>query len=119
MTEPELEERLRRYRPSGPPPELRARAIAGEPDVRPAWPWAAAAAVLLCATVVLHGARPRADLERTGDEALHTAAELQMLVEVLGDGTNALDEARRLLWEQQLADLVEESRRPPQRAEQW
>jgi hypothetical protein len=54
MNEPELDDLLRRYRPAGPPPALRARVMAGVPDVRRTWPWAAAAAALLAATVYLH-----------------------------------------------------------------
>ena len=45
--DPELDGLLRRYRPSGPPPDLRARVLRAEPVNRPAWPWAAAAAILL------------------------------------------------------------------------
>lgn len=52
MTEPELEELLRRYRPVGPPLDLRARVLSA--DTRRAWPWAAAAAALLAATVYFH-----------------------------------------------------------------
>ena len=46
------EELLRRYRPAGPDPDLRARICAAAP-ARRAWPWAAAAAALLAVTVVL------------------------------------------------------------------
>jgi hypothetical protein len=48
-----VDELLRRYRPAGPPPELRAQVL----DQRRAaatWPWAAAAAALLVTTVLLH-----------------------------------------------------------------
>ena len=47
MTDPEIEELLRRYRPPGPAGDLRARIVAGNRVTDRAWPWAAAAAVLL------------------------------------------------------------------------
>jgi hypothetical protein len=53
MTDPEIEDLLRRYRPAGPGEDLRARIVAGNQVTGRAWPWAAAAAVLLgavCAT---------------------------------------------------------------------
>jgi hypothetical protein len=53
MTDPEIEDLLRRYRPTGPSADLRARIVAGNQVTGRAWPWAAAAAVLLgavCAT---------------------------------------------------------------------
>lgn len=49
-----VEESLRRYRPSGPHPELRRR-IVQQPAGARTWPWAAAAAALFVMTVVLHG----------------------------------------------------------------
>lgn len=53
MTDPELDALLRRYRPAGPPPELRARVVASEPPAVRAWPWAAAAAILLAAVCAM------------------------------------------------------------------
>jgi hypothetical protein len=53
MNEPDVEDLLRRYRPVGPPPELRGRVVAPVPPVRRAWPWAAAAAALLASVCVL------------------------------------------------------------------
>ena len=41
MSDPELEDLLRRYRPAGPPPDLRARIVAGPAPVPRTWPWAA------------------------------------------------------------------------------
>ena len=52
MNDNELDDLLRRVRPAGPPPELRARILASRP-ARPAWPWAAAAAALLALTIGL------------------------------------------------------------------
>lgn len=45
------EDLLRKYRPVGPPPGLRSRALQGDAS---AWPWAAAAAALLAMVVGLH-----------------------------------------------------------------
>jgi hypothetical protein len=54
MTDPELDDLLRRYRPAAPPPGLRARVLDGDAvDTRRAWPWAAAAAALLVAVGLL------------------------------------------------------------------
>jgi hypothetical protein len=46
MNDDQIEGLLRRVRPAGPPPELRARILLAQP-ARRAWPWAAAAAALL------------------------------------------------------------------------
>jgi hypothetical protein len=51
---------LGRYRPAGPPAELRAQAFAASVHPSRTWPWAAAAAALLIATVGLHAATNRA-----------------------------------------------------------
>jgi hypothetical protein len=55
MTDNELEDLLRRVRPAGPRPELRARIVASTAARRGkrAWPWAMAAAAMLILTVVL------------------------------------------------------------------
>ena len=50
MTQDPIEDALRRYRPVGPPADLRAR-ILEAPAPKRAWPWAAAAAALLAVTV--------------------------------------------------------------------
>jgi hypothetical protein len=49
MREREVEDLLRQYRPAGPPLHLRAQIVAPAGPVRRAWPWIAAAAVLLAA----------------------------------------------------------------------
>lgn len=54
MTEHDLEDLLRRYRPVGPPPELRARIAAAAAAAPRTWPWAAAAAALLAGVCVIH-----------------------------------------------------------------
>jgi hypothetical protein len=54
MTDPEIEDLLRRYRPAGPPPDLRGRVMTEAAPVGRTWPWAAAAAVLLATVVGLN-----------------------------------------------------------------
>lgn len=49
MTDPELEDLLRRYRPVGPSSDLRARILGDTAPVGRTWPWAVAAAMLLAA----------------------------------------------------------------------
>ncbi len=50
MNDDELETQLRRYRPAGPPAELRARVIAAAPMRLSSREWSAIAASLLLAT---------------------------------------------------------------------
>jgi hypothetical protein len=54
MTDPEIEDLLRRYRPAGPPPDLRARVMMEAAPVGRTWPWVAAAVVLLATVVGLN-----------------------------------------------------------------
>jgi hypothetical protein len=71
MTEQEIEVLLRRYRPAGPRPDLRARILADAAPVPRSWPWAAAAAALLamvCFTHLLTGSL----YERVGESFPHT-----------------------------------------------
>ena len=58
MSDPKLEELLHRYRPAGPPPDLRNQ-IAALIAARRTWPWAAAAAALLLTTCALQIATDR------------------------------------------------------------
>jgi hypothetical protein len=55
----ELDKRLRRYQPIGPPASLRERVLCVEARDRRAWPWFAAAAAALVTAVVLHAATGR------------------------------------------------------------
>lgn len=116
MIDPELDDLLRRYRPTGPPPDLRARVLAGTVPAGRTWPWVAAAAVLLAATVGLQVARLRLATPVEAAE-LQGAAELRIVAEMLGGGERAVDEARRLLWERDLRALVDE-RAATERVEQ-
>lgn len=53
MSEREVEDLLRQYRPAGPPPHLRAHIVAAAQPLRRAWPWVAVAAVLLAAVLAV------------------------------------------------------------------
>ena len=55
MNDSDIEDLLRRYRPVGPPANLRAR-ILSESRAHRVWPWASAAAALLASTLALHDA---------------------------------------------------------------
>ena len=50
----DVEDLIRRYRPVGPPPELRARVL-GRTSAAGDWAWLAAAAALAIVTVMLRG----------------------------------------------------------------
>jgi hypothetical protein len=63
MTDRDMEDLLRRVRPAGPRPALRARILAGTAaSVRkPAWPWGLAAAALFALTATLQFSTARMD----------------------------------------------------------
>ena len=87
MSDPKLEELLHRYRPAGPPPDLRNH-IAALISARRTWPWAVAAAVLLLTTCALQVATDR--IYRTVERAVMPApvtavAQSPELSEALGD----------------------------------
>ena len=102
MNDSDIENLLRRYRPTGPPAQLRERILAMERSER-IWPWMAAAAALLVSAVTLHFATryEAADVDVT----LGTAAEARVaddLTDRLGGGADARELARLILVEQQL-----------------
>ena len=86
----ELEDLLRRYEPVGPPASLRARVLAGPTPVRRAWPWVAAAAALLVATISLRDAADRAVTSEPEDSSSPRTADV--LADMMGGG----DEARAI-----------------------
>lgn len=98
MDDDKVRELLGRYRPAGPPAVLRARVLATPVLAARTWPWAAAAAALLAATVGFHAAANR---------AIATVAEPAetLSVEALAALMGGTDEARRAS-----ALIVEEQR---------
>lgn len=84
-----VEDLLRKYRPSGPAPALRARIVGREHQV---WRWATAAAALLVAAMWLHGAADRLLVTAALPMAQAAEAQIEELSALLG-GT---PEARRL-----------------------
>jgi hypothetical protein len=94
----DIEDLLGRYQPSGPPPSLRGRVVDGVADRRRTWPWAVAAAALLVATVVLHGARQRLSDAWTDDRAQERVRAIEMVTEMFGG-----DDVARLMAEQAVA----------------
>src|SRR5687767_8638003 len=94
MNDHDIEQMLRRHRPAGPPPELRARVFQTAAVEARLWPWAVAAAALLVITVGFHVASASLgsqvpiqfesdDRERLvealgGDDVARTRAELIM-----------------------------------------
>ena len=100
MTDDDILDPLRRYRPVGPPPRLRGRVVQVKPAAR-TWPWAVAAAALLVLSVALNtGARqidrrtallvpdavPAADPLEALPEALRATAEREAFLLRLEQG---------------------------------
>jgi hypothetical protein len=84
------EDLLRKYRPVGPPADLRARILVPE---RAAWPWAVAAAALLALTVGFHLATSALDapVVASGDP-FDAQSRIDYVTAALGGG----EEARRI-----------------------
>jgi hypothetical protein len=104
MSEHELDELLRRYRPATPPAELRNRLTSVRPTRR-TWPWAAAAAAVFLVTVGLHVSTER--IYRVLGDSVETGSsfsldQLPALNEALGDDQwlrSTLEEVIRREWE--------------------
>lgn len=102
MTDPEIQDVLRRYRPTGPSPDLRARVLCGATSVGRTWPWAAAAAVLLAATVYLHVSANRIVLRAVDLPTSAEAAAIDALAEMFGGDSRARSMAELVV----LTDVV-------------
>ena len=104
MDDRQVEDLLKRYRPSGPPESLRARCLAPSRQRR-AWPWAVAAAALLVITFALEGAAANAvagaDVVVSPDPMVRAVLEL---AEVLGGDAVAQRAAEEIIVEQMLRD---------------
>ncbi|HEX6975263.1 MAG TPA: hypothetical protein VF147_12750 [Vicinamibacterales bacterium] len=112
MDNAELDVLLRRYRPVGPGPHLRARILR---RARPGrlWPWVGAAAALLLSTIALHvGANRQAARLTAGVDP--TAVVFEDLTRRLGGDDAARRLAERIVLEQQIRD---ESPMPPTQGE--
>lgn len=102
MSDSDIEELLRRYRPAGPPKQLRERILAIERTER-IWPWMAAAAALLVSALTLHVATR--DAAAGVYVTLGPAAETRVaddLTDRFGGGAVARELARFLVVEQQV-----------------
>jgi hypothetical protein len=100
MDDSELETTLRRYRPAGPPAELRERILA-TPNRR-TWPWAGAAAALLLSTQLVDSAARRQVAEAS--EVMGPGAATLVandLAERLGGDEPARELAELIVFEQQ------------------
>ena len=62
MRDDDILDPLRRYRPAGPPPRLRARVVQVQSAAR-TWPWAVAAAALLALSIALNTGARRIDAD--------------------------------------------------------
>ena len=102
MSDSDIDDLLRRYRPVGPPPELRGRILATR-RVERVWPWASAAAALLVSTLALHvAARDEAtgvDLKLGPEAAVRVVDDL---TDRLGGDEGARQLAEFILLEQQV-----------------
>jgi hypothetical protein len=93
----EIEELLRRYRPLGPTPELRAHVMSPPVDARRAWPWLAAAAALLAVVAGLNVATERLTGSWAEPLADHQVHAIEQLAEVMGGNERARRIARAIV----------------------
>ena len=100
MDERDTEGLLARYRPVGPPPDLRASALSAGRQSR-IWPWAAAAAVLLVATVALHTVTMRS-IGRIAPPVTDSASALAV---ALGGDEDARRAAQLIVIEQSMRNV--------------
>jgi hypothetical protein len=109
----EIETLLRRYQPVGPAPSLRARIVSPMIRERRAWPWVAAAAALLAATVGLHVSTSRLGRQMQPSESIdERAAAIAELQQSLGGGDEARQVAELVVRQRDLERALEEWRMP-------
>lgn len=96
MDDEKVRELLSRYRPVAPREQLRGRALSAPPPRQRSWPWAAAAAALIAATVGVHAAANRAVARQ---EPASPGSE-SALATALGDDAEARRAARVIVAEQ-------------------
>lgn len=100
MQDLDIEELLRRYRPAGPPAELRKRIVAGRPRRR-ARPWAAAAAALVLLAASSHVAATN-EVARLGS-GIGPGGDTRMIEDLtqrLGGDSQARLQVQLMLFEQ-------------------
>jgi hypothetical protein len=105
----QIEQRLRSYRPAGPPESLRERCLTPSRPAR-VWPWAAAAAALLITSMAIQAAG-RSTI-RGADLAFPPgplARDVEELVDALGGDAAAARLAARIVDEESRAALEAES----------
>jgi hypothetical protein len=93
------EDLLRKYRPVGPPPRLRARVVEGD---APAWPWAAAAAALLLVALSFHLATSSLGLAESMQEPFGVEARIAYIAERLGGSEAARETATWIVMEEEV-----------------
>jgi hypothetical protein len=98
MDDDKVRELLARFRPAGPPVELRERVLGTAATPSSAWPWAAAAAALFAVTLGLHATADRS----IASVAMPIAPDS---VDALTEAMGGTDEARRA------AELIVEEQR--------
>jgi hypothetical protein len=100
MDDDKVRELLGRYRPIGPRSDLRERLL-GSMDESPIWPWAAAAAALVAATLGLHIATNRA-IQRVA--VPERPDSVDALAAAMGGDEDARRAARLIVTEQSILD---------------
>jgi hypothetical protein len=99
-----VRELLGRYRPVGPSSDLRERALGASTHPPRTWPWAAAAAALLVATVGLHAATNRAIAAATPPAG---QLSVDALAAVMGGTEDARRAAELIVTEQRIRDAMD------------
>lgn len=107
----DIESVLKRYRPAGPDPDLRARVLLTAGPSGRIWPWAAAAAVLLSVTLGCHAATARIHEPAPPANDRAREAAVEELTILLG-GPDARPIAERLIAEQSLRRELEAAHMP-------
>jgi hypothetical protein len=108
----QVEDLLKRYRPSGPPDSLRARALTPSRHAR-VWPWATAAAALLAITVGLQGAAAGAMAAADIGSMPDTSAAAAELAEAFGGDAVARRMAEQFIDEELRRDREQVTRLTP------
>ena len=104
MDDERVREFLGRYQPTGPPAELRERALTFSSKPR-TWPWAAAAAGLLVASIGLHAATNRAIAAVTPPPA---RLSVDALATAMGGTEDARQAAELIVTEQWIRDVLDQ-----------